>query len=82
MFDGVSGKGWHAAGGGAFPPNWKVEDGCLKAMPDPAPVPASILTDQLFTDFDLELEWRLLPGSNSGLKYRIIEEIPLEGRLL
>ncbi len=79
LFDGTSPKGWHAAGGGPFPKNWKVEDGCLKAMPDDAPVPASIVTDALYTDFELDFEWKLFRDSNSGVKYRILLEIPLEG---
>ncbi|MCX6623636.1 MAG: DUF1080 domain-containing protein [Acidobacteria bacterium] len=79
LFDGVSSKGWHASGGGPFPNNWKIEDGCLKALPDKAPVPASILTRGLFTDFELQFEWKLFAGSNSGVKYRLLQEVPLEG---
>ncbi|MCC7499917.1 MAG: DUF1080 domain-containing protein [Bryobacterales bacterium] len=79
LFDGRSSKGWHAAGGGPFPPNWKVENGLLKAMPDDAPVPASIVTSALFTEFELEFDWKLFRDSNSGVKYRILLEVPLEG---
>lgn len=79
LFDGTTSKGWHASGGGPFPKNWKIEDGCLKAMPDNAPVPASIVTDALFTGFEFDFEWKLFRDSNSGVKYRILLETPLEG---
>jgi hypothetical protein len=69
LFDGTSLKGWHAMG----PNQWKVEDGVMKS-------PASgsnIMTDQVFNDFKLHIEFRYPKGSNSGVYLRGRYEIQI-----
>ena len=62
LFDGTDLKGWHVSG----PNQWKVEDGIMRS-------PASgsnIMTDQVFNDFKLHIEFRYPKGSNSGVYLR------------
>ena len=73
LFDGKSVNKWRGYKMNSFPTNsWKVEDGVLKTIagaegPD-------IVTKARYENFELELEWRVIPGSNSGIMYRVSEE--------
>jgi Domain of Unknown Function (DUF1080) len=69
LFDGNDLKGWHTNG----PNQWKVEDGIMRS-------PASgsnIMTDQLFNDFKLHIEFRYPKGSNSGVYLRGLYEVQI-----
>jgi len=72
LFDGKSLDKWRGFKTNSFPGNsWKVEDGVLKTVagghgPD-------IVTREKFEDFELELEWKVTPGANSGIMYRVSE---------
>lgn len=69
LFDGASTAGWVGHGTDAFPQGWDVADGCLHKLPG---VPGGdLVTREAFGDFELELEWKVAPGANSGLKYRV-----------
>lgn len=57
----------------AFPAEcWAIEEGVLRALP--AANPVSLVSRETFGDFELELEWRLGAGGNSGVLYRVSEE--------
>ncbi len=62
LFDGTDLKGWHTSG----PNQWKAEDGILR---NPASG-SNIMTDQVFKDFKLHIEFRYPKGSNSGVYLR------------
>ena len=71
LFDGRSTAGWEEITGKPFPANcWTVADGSLKALvrKDGA---QDIRTSATFRSFDLQFDWKILAGGNSGLKYRI-----------
>lgn len=71
LFDGKSTAGWQEITGKPFPANcWMVADDSLKALvrKDGA---QDIRTVETFRNFDLEFDWKILAGGNSGLKYRI-----------
>lgn len=71
LFDGHTSAGWTQCRGGAFPAwAWKVEDGCLRTIPGTYLQP-DIATAGTFDDFELELEWRVAPGGNSGVFYSL-----------
>jgi hypothetical protein len=55
-----------------------MEDGALVAVPESAR--SGLLTRQLFRFFELQFEWLAAPGSNSGVKYRVIAFDRLGGR--
>lgn len=69
LFDGTDLKGWHTQGKN----QWVVQDGIMKS-------PASgsnIMTDQVFDDFKLHIEFRYPKGSNSGVYLRGRYEIQI-----
>ena len=51
---------------------WTVEDGSLKTIPGGKGV--DIISTETYKDFELELEWKLESGGNSGIFYFATEE--------
>jgi hypothetical protein len=71
LFDGITINGWDDPRMKSPPGDaWTVEDGCLKANRHPH-IAEDLFSKDLFGDFELILEWRISPGGNSGIKYRI-----------
>ena len=69
LFDGATTSGWRAYGRQDMPRGWQVVDGALTRVAEGGDI---ITTDQ-FANFDLALEWKVAPGGNSGIMYRVIE---------
>ncbi len=67
LFDGTTPRGWLGYGRTTFPAGWQVVDGCLTRV-GPG---GDIMTEAEFDDFELELEWRICAGGNSGIFYRV-----------
>ena len=71
LFDRKTADGWRGFQKAAFPSNgWTVADGCLKCLGKKG---GDLVTTDKLTDFELQWEWRLSPGGNSGVKYFIDE---------
>lgn len=74
LFDGRTPAGWLEVTGQPFPAkSWVVEDGCLKARVVDGGF-QDIRTEATFRSFELEFEWKIEPGGNSGVKY-LIEKV-------
>ena len=69
LFDGSTTKGWRGFKGTEVPAGWQVVDGALTRVAEAGDI---ITTDQ-FGDFELALEWKIVPGGNSGIFYRVTE---------
>jgi hypothetical protein len=69
LFDGQTTAGWHGYGKRPFPGGWQVVDGALTRVG----LAGDIVTDGSYRDFELEVEWKVPPGGNSGIFYRGIE---------
>ncbi len=68
LWDGKTGKGWHSAKGGAFPAQgWSMTDGVLAVQPKGGG--GDIVTDQEFGAFELQMEFKVSAGANSGIIY-------------
>jgi hypothetical protein len=68
LWDGKTTDGWRGAYRSSFPNRgWKIENGELILQEGGAG--GHIVTDELFSAFDLQLEFKLTPGSNSGIMY-------------
>jgi len=73
LFDGKSVGKWRGYKMNSFPDHsWRVEESALKTIagaegPD-------IVTKEKFENFELELEWKVSPGANSGIMYRVSED--------
>lgn len=68
LFDGKSLDGWVTGDGKPVTEGWKVEDGLLHC---PGRV-GSIYAAKEYGDFELEFEWKIQKGGNSGIKYRLV----------
>lgn len=67
LFDGQSTKGWHSFKKETFPEaNWDIQDGWLHCLGKGG---GDIVSQEQFTEFDLQWEWKLSEGGNSGVKY-------------
>ena len=53
--------------------SWTLADGTFTTVRDPR-ILQDLITKEAYDDFELALEWRLEPGGNSGVKYRIGRE--------
>jgi hypothetical protein len=69
LFDGTSTSAWRGYQMDSLPAGWQVEDGSLVR----AGGGGDIITRDQFGDFELELEWKVGEGGNSGIMYRVTE---------
>jgi hypothetical protein len=71
LFDGSSLEKWQDPR--KLDPNadaWTVEDGAIKANAHHR-ITEDLFSNETYTDFELQWDWRIAPGGNSGVKYRI-----------
>lgn len=66
LFDGKTITGWHSYHKTGVV-GWSVEDGTMT----PDGTGGDLVTDKEYGDFDLEFEFRIPKGSNSGVVYKI-----------
>ena len=82
LFDGKSFDGWKNPAD-LSPPgdSWGIENGCLKSRSHPK-LREDLFTAGTFEDFELAFEWKISPGGNSGLKYRVQDRFFIDERRL
>ena len=75
LFDGKTMAGWEDPRLKNPPGDaWSIDDGCLKANAH-AHITEDLFSKDRFHDFELEWEWKVAPGANSGVKYRIQDRV-------
>jgi hypothetical protein len=79
LFDGSSTRGWHTYGGAPIGAAWKVEEGALWLDPSQKEGwqikgGGDIVTNEVFGDFHLKLEWKIAQNGNSGIMFYIHED--------
>jgi len=77
LFDGKTTAGWRGFKKPAFPEKgWVVENGWLKHVAKGADAQSGgdIITVDTFDNFDLQFEWKVAAGANSGVKYLVTED--------
>lgn len=83
LWDGETDQGWVGAKTPWFPEKgWKMEDGVLSVMSSgggEARNGGDIITQRDFSNFELELDFRISLGANSGIKYFVDPDL-LKGR--
>ena len=73
LFDGQAVTGMRGYKMESFPwEAWAIEDGSLKTIPGGKGV--DIISTETYKDFELELEWKVQSGGNSGIFYFATEE--------
>ena len=85
LFDGETLDGWRGIGVEIIPEgHWTIEEGTIKKVPsgkvplqeDGQPLKGGdIMTTETFEDFELYLEWKIVPAGNSGIKYNVSEDM-------
>src|SRR5215510_12168416 len=78
LFDGKTSTGWRGFKKSAFPDRgWAIENGWIKHLATGSQNGAGggdIITVDTFDNFDLQFEWKVAPGANSGVKYLVTED--------
>ena len=69
IFDGKSLDGWRGYGKDKVPSRWIIEDGCLKFCGTGTGEGGDLIFAHKFKNFELELEWKISKGGNSGIFY-------------
>tara|TARA_Y100001960_G_scaffold38320_1_gene36699 strand:- start:136 stop:801 length:666 start_codon:yes stop_codon:yes gene_type:complete len=73
LFDGQSVTGMRGYKMDSFPwDSWVIKEGTLKTIPGSKGV--DIISTDIYKDFELELEWKLQSGGNSGIFYFATED--------
>ncbi len=79
LWDGKTTTGWRGAKLDSFPEEgWSIENGeLIVAENDGAESAAGgdIVTTEVYSDFELLVDFKLTPGANSGIKYYVDTEI-------
>ena len=79
LWDGKTSEGWRGAKRTDFPESgWVIQDGVLTiqgADGAESAGPGDIVTEDLFGDFELEVEFKITEGANSGIKYFVDAEL-------
>ncbi len=80
LFDGTTTQGWRGAYMDSFPAKgWEVRDGMLIVQASgggEAAFGGDIVTTGEYSSFELNVDFRLTEGANSGIKYFVTEEQP------
>ena len=71
LFDGKIVKGLRGYKQSGFPDSWEVVDGTLKTIPGHG---VDLISEEVYKNFELELEWKVPEGGNSGIFYFATEE--------
>ncbi|WP_244462144.1 3-keto-disaccharide hydrolase [Wocania ichthyoenteri] len=73
LWDGKTSKGWRGAKLNHFPESgWDIKNGELTILATDggeSTGPGDIITEKVFSSFELELEFKITKGANSGIKY-------------
>ena len=72
LYNGDNLKGWKTFQGGEVQ-GWKVIDGILNNSGIGSDHGGDIITLNQYQDFELYLEWKISPESNSGVFFRVQE---------
>lgn len=82
LWDGETTNGWRGAHKDAFPEHgWRLEDGVLEVLESGGGESVNggdIVTKEKYGAFELQLEFKLTEGANSGIKYFVTEQEKVE----
>lgn len=74
LFDGITTKGWHGYNLKIFPDCWAVERGTLTMNTTGSAESQDIITNKVYRNFALSLEYKLTKAANSGVIYQVAED--------
>jgi hypothetical protein len=78
LFNGENLDGWKRYGADSIGPLWSVQDGTILCNGEglgegSGDIGGSLMTLRQFHNFELEVEWKISPGGNSGILYHVVE---------
>ena len=80
LFDGETFSGWKEFNSNTINAKWQIEDGAIIVSKEGNDVDKntgfgkSIITIEQFSNFELELEYKISKGGNSGIMYHVVED--------
>jgi len=75
LFDGQTTKGWHTYLKDTVGSKWQVKDGAIIFDPSqPQSGGGDIVTNEEYENYELNLEWKISKGGNSGIIFDIQED--------
>lgn len=79
LWDGKTSEGWRAAKVDSFPKQgWEIKDGILTVKPGnggESTGGGDIITKERFSKFELQVDFKITEGANSGIKYFVQPEL-------
>lgn len=80
LFDGKTTEGWRGYKKDTMPMGWKVIDGVLTRVSGGAGGQGAgggddIVTIDKYESFELAIDWKIAAGGNSGILYRVTEDV-------
>ena len=79
LWDGQTTAGWRGARLDAFPAQgWEIKEGVLSVLSSDGAEAANggdIVTVDTYSDFELELDFKITEGANSGIKYFVLPDL-------
>jgi len=71
LFNGTDFTGWRGYKGAPVPTRWRIADGAVVLGSEGTR--GDLVTTEQFGDFELQLEWKISEGGNSGIFYFVQE---------
>jgi hypothetical protein len=65
---------WRGYNMDSLPSNWSVEDGLISCFGEAGDMGGDIISKQTYDNFELEFEWKISEGGNSGVFYQVVED--------
>ncbi len=83
LFDGKTKTGWHIYRNEGDGSGWQVQDGALVLVPNPdksskVKTGGDLMTDGVFENYHLSLEWKISEKGNSGIIFGVQEDAAFE----
>src|ERR1700761_6432778 len=75
LFDGKTTKGWHTYLKDTVGSRWQVKNGSLTYDPSqPRNGGGDIVTNDVYENYELQLQWKISSGGNSGIIFDVQED--------